>query len=152
MRKRDRQTSEELYGDIISLPHPEPEKHKRMPLYKRAAQFAPFAALTGYGDAVEEAARYTEDYKELSEDETEQMDRKMMILQSKVEGTSGLTDFPEIRAVYFRPDEKKVGGAFYEISGRVKKIDGANRQLVMEDGRMIPIKNIIDLDGEIFDL
>lgn len=131
------------YGDIINLPHYEPKNHPRMAPEKRAAQFAPFAALTGYGDAVEEAARYTEREMTLSQDELEELDRKMSLLLARADRN------PEIRILYFKPDEKKAGGSFLEARGRIKKIEYQRRHFLMEDGTKIPFDHIIDLDGDL---
>ena len=146
MMKKDQKRevgAEALYGDIIHLLHFEPKNHKRMSPYKRAAQFAPFAALTGYGEAITEASRYTEKNIDLSEDASDRMDRKLTFVQEEIE--KGME--PEISIVCFRPDVKKDGGIFVEIKGRVKKIDTYEKALVFQDGQRIPIKNIVDMDG-----
>ncbi len=140
MRGEKKQSVEDLYGDIIELPHFEPKRHMRMSLYKRAAQFAPFAALTGYGDAVKEVARYTEKGIELSEDEADQMDRKLMLLLSRN------SEKPDISFYYFKPDEKKTGGSFCSLTGKIKKIDFINRELCLEDGQRILLENILDME------
>ena len=140
MRGEKKQSVEDLYGDIIGLPHFEPKRHMRMSLYKRAAQFAPFAALTGYGDAVKEVARYTEKGIELSEDEADQMDRELMLLLSKN------SEKPDITFYYFKPDERKTGGAFCSLTGKIKKIDFINRELCLEDGQRILLENILDME------
>ena len=139
MNGKKKQSAEDLYGDIIELPHFEPKRHKRMSLYKRAAQFAPFAALTGYGEAVEEVARFTEQGIELSEDETDQMDRKLMLLLSKDEN-------PDISFSYFKPDEKKCGGSFCTVTGKIKKIDSMKKELCLENGQRILLRNILDME------
>ena len=136
--------AEELYGDIIHLPHYEPKRHKRMDLYKRAAQFAPFAALTGYGDSIDEAARYTDERMDLSEDENSRMDRLITILQAEMDKA------PEICVTHFVPDENKTGGSYIVTEGRVKKIDPTDRSLVMYGGKKIRLEHIIDMSGEIF--
>lgn len=136
------QRAEDLYGDIIHLPHFEPKNHKRMSLYKRAAQFAPFAALTGYGDAIIEASRFTEKNIDLSEDASDQMDRVIVHLQEEIERGKE----PEISMVCFLPDDKKEGGNFMEVTGRVKKIDAYDRALIFQDGQRILIKNIVNID------
>ena len=138
-------TAQDQYGDIIHLPHYEPKRHKRMELYKRAAQFAPFAALTGYGDAIDETARYTDEVMDLSEDENSRMDRLVTILQAEMDKA------PEIRVTHFVPDGNKAGGSYVETKGRVKKIDPTGRSLVMYDGKKIQLEHIIDMSGEIFD-
>ena len=140
MRGEKKPSAEELYGDIIGLPHFEPKKHMRMSLYKRAAQFAPFAALTGYGDAVKEVARYTEKGIELSEDEADQMDRKLMLLLSRN------SEKPDITFYYFKPDEKKTGGSFCSLTGKIKKIDFVGKELCLEDGQRILLENILDME------
>ena len=146
MMKKDQKTeqvnrSEDLYGDIIHLPHFEPKNHERMSPYKRAAQFAPFAALTGYGDAITEASRYTEKNIDLSEDASDRLDRKLILLQEEIE--KGMD--PEISMVCFSPDEKKDGGAFVEVKGRLKRIDAYGKALVFHDGQRIPIRDIVDI-------
>ena len=140
MKTDKKQSAEDLYGDIIDLPHFEPKNHMRMSLYKRAAQFAPFAALTGYGEAVKEVARYTEKGVELSEDETDQMDRKLMLLLSKD------SEKPEITFYYFKPDEKKAGGSFHSLTGRIKKIDLMKKEPSLEEGQRIQLQNILDME------
>lgn len=144
------------YDDIINLPHYEPKNHPRMAPEKRAAQFAPFAALTGYGEAVEEAARYTEREMTLSQDELEELDRKMSILLARTGQNASHQDpgaeparGPEIRILYFKPDEKKAGGSFREARGRIKKTEYQQRHFLMEDGTKIPFDHIIDLDGDL---
>ena len=131
--------AEVLYGDIIDLPHYEPKKHERMDLYKRAAQFAPFAALTGYGDAIDEVSRYTDQGMELSEDEKDRLDYLIRTLMQDAE------EEPEVSLIHYVPDERKSGGSFKETAGRVKKIDTTKKALIMEDGQMILIEQIIDM-------
>ncbi|NMA84347.1 MAG: YolD-like family protein [Epulopiscium sp.] len=131
------------YDDIINLPHHESKTHPRMSKLNRAAQFSPFAALTGYDMAIKEAARLT--YKRIELDETEKsvLDEKMRIIQDT------LSSKPEITITYFQPDEKKLGGAYLSITGIVKKIDGYNRSILMQDGTRIGIEDIISITGEI---
>ena len=130
----------EEYADIIDLPYRKSEKRRHMSLYNRAAQFAPFAALTGYGDAVKEVARYTEKEIDLSEDEADQMDRKLMLLLSKN------SNKPDITFYYFKPDEKKTGGSFHSLTGKIKKIDFVKKELYLEDGHRILLQNILDME------
>ena len=101
------------YGDIIRLPHHVSSVHPHMPVSDRAAQFAPFAALTGYGDVIKETARQTDARPELSEDEKEALDYKIQLAC----GLPG--DKPEITITCFVPDEKKSGGAYHIASGRI---------------------------------
>ena len=142
MNQKDGSTyrAQELYGDIINLPHYEPKNHPRMTLYKRAAQFAPFSALTGYGEAVEEVARYTENPADLSEDQMEELNYRLDILQSR------LDTGPDIRVTYYKPDERKAGGAYLTVTGKAMKIDRLKGYLALADGRQIPLKYIVELD------
>ncbi|MBQ9155903.1 MAG: YolD-like family protein [Eubacterium sp.] len=142
MNQKDGSTyrAQELYGDIINLPHYEPKNHPRMTLYKRAAQFAPFSALTGYGEAVEEVARYTENPADLSEDQMEELNYRLDILQSR------LDTGPDIRVTYYKPDERKAGGAYLTVTGKVMKIDKLKGYLALADGRQISLKYVVELD------
>lgn len=129
------------YDDIIDLPHYEP-KHKRMPIENRAAQFAPFAALTGHHAAIEETARLTEKIIELSDEEKQEISKKLSLA---VEYQS------KILITVFVPDSLKEGGSYQEIIGVIKKFDLTERMIVMSDNTAVPIDNVTDLKGEIFD-
>ena len=133
------------YDDIIDLPHFVSKNRPHMSDYDRAAQFAPFAALTGYGDTIKEAARLTDSFKELSETEKEILDIKLTILQNH------LQDEPEIEVLYFVPDEKKKGGSYSEKRIRVRKIDTQRKAIISADKEEFEIKAIRDLNGELFD-
>lgn len=102
-------------------------------------QFAPFAALTGYGDAVKERARLTKARPQLDEEEMEQINRKLLWLRGH------LDQQPEIAVTYFLPDQRKEGGAWAEVYGKLKKIREGEGRLVMEDGRVIPIQDLIEI-------
>ncbi|MDO4805542.1 MAG: hypothetical protein Q4A32_12095, partial [Lachnospiraceae bacterium] len=102
------------YEDIVNLPHHVSQKHPPMEMLKRAAQFAPFAALTGYDDVVDEAARLTYDKAELAGESFDDMNRKLV---AAIDGKQ------EVTVTYFRPDEKKTGGAYVSVTGRIKKIE-----------------------------
>lgn len=128
------------YEDIIHLPHYEPRNHPRMPLYKRAAQFAPFSALTGYEDQVEEAARHVEFRQELSEEEIRRISEQLMVIRDSRQKER------QIRLRYFKKDEKKEGGSFQEIRGKVKRLDDYNRILVMEDGPAVHFEDIMEIE------
>ena len=130
-----RQSEKWPYEDIINLPHHVSDTHVPMPMIKRAAQFAPFAALTGYEAAVSETARLTDNMIELTDTAVDELDRRMR------EGMDG-----RMTITYFVPDEKKAGGSYNKISGRVKKID--MNQIVMEDGLRIPKNCVVDVDEE----
>ena len=133
------------YDDIIGLPHHVSDNHKKMPMSQRAAQFAPFAALSGYEDAIEEAARHTEARPVLSEDIKEIIEYKLRIISeySEDEASADIT--------YFVPDEKKDGGRYESASGKVKKIDKEGGCVIMENKVKIPIQDIIDISGDLFD-
>ena len=129
------------YDDIIDLPYPYPSKHKKMTLYDRAAQFAPFAALTGFEDQIDETGRYTEKRIEITEE-------RRGILDSKLEEI--LNEAPDslIRVSFFVPDKEKDGGSYSIYKGRIKKIDQIERKLVFEDGKCIALDDITDLGRE----
>ena len=130
----------EDYSDIINLPHHVSKNHPQMPMEARAAQFAPFAALTGYDAVIHETARLTDRQVELEEYDNERLNRKFAEL------ITILDDHPEITVSYFLPDELKVGGSYTTASGTVKKIDTYENLLWMDDGTKIPIANIMDID------
>lgn len=133
------------YEDIIHLPHHVSETHPRMSRLNRAAQFSPFAALTGYGAAIQEAGRLTDRKIQLDEDSQAVLDRKLAILREQ------LSKHPEVAVTYFQPDGKKDGGAYASFSGQVKKIQDYEQLLVFTDGTQIPFSDILDLDGEMFE-
>ena len=129
------------YDDIMDLPHHRSKTRPRMSLLNRAAQFSPFAALTGYGETVKEAARLTTPEIELSEDRRAELDRKLEILKSS------LPSCPEVTLVFFVGDAKKEGGEYQTVRGRIKKIDPCGRVIVLADQRRIPIDHILDIRG-----
>jgi len=132
------------YDDILNLPHHVSASRPHMSAIERAAQFAPFAALTGYDAAVRETARLTDARLELDEYEKEALNDKLRVLDENLE--SG----PEVTITYFLPDGKKAGGAYVTASGTVKKIDGYERVVVLEDGGRIPIDEIAGIDSGLF--
>lgn len=127
------------YDDIIHLPHHVSAVHPHMSAANRAAQFAPFAALTGHKDEVREAGRYTDKKIELDEDEKAALDRRLQYIRTE------LSQSPEITVTYFLPDERKEGGCYVTEQGVVKKIDEYRRCFVMKDGLEIPIRDIINI-------
>ena len=131
------------YDDIINLPHHVSERHPQMSMYNRAAQFAPFAVLTGHDSAITEAARLTEAEEELSESDAEVLNRKLAYLQS-------LDEKPTISVTYFVPDDKKEGGSYHTATGIVKSVEPDKGVLQFEDGTGIPVIRIKDIDGECF--
>lgn len=128
------------YDDIVNLPHHTSATRPRMPVGDRAAQFAPFAALTGYDDAVQETARLTDKKLDLTEDAMGELNEKLQLLQES------LDDHPFIVITYFVPDKKKAGGAYIDLGGTVKKIDDFERMVVMTDGTKIPIGDILEIE------
>lgn len=132
------------YDDIINLPHHISTVHTHMSLHDRAAQFLPFAALTGYEDAIKETGRLTKERISLSESEIESLNERLHII-SEEQGSH-----PKISVTYFVPDEKKDGGAYETAEGFVRRIDEYRHVLIMTDGRQISMEDIIELDGEIF--
>ena len=129
----------ENYEDIINLPHHISKKHRPMPREARAAQFAPFAALTGYESDVNEAARYTGKRRELGEYKTDRLNRRINEIRDGIHGNT------EVIITYFKPDEKKAGGEYLNIGGRVRKIDDYGRTLTLTSGALIPLDDICEI-------
>lgn len=127
------------YDDIINLPHHVSSTRPHMSIEERAAQFSPFAALTGHEDAIKETARQTEWEIILDENELEILDEKLKAI------LSDKSDNKNIKVVYYVPDENKNGGKYVECSGRVKKMDEYRHVLVMEDGTEINVGRIADI-------
>ena len=124
------------YDDIINLPHPVSKNHPQMPFRDRAAQFAPFAALTGHDAAIKETARLTDERLELSEEVIAQLNEKINIIRNNI----GIEQ--NVSITYFIPDAKKAGGSYVTYSGIVKKIDEYEKTLWMEDGTVIAIEEL----------
>ncbi|MCR5591687.1 MAG: YolD-like family protein [Lachnospiraceae bacterium] len=124
------------YSSIINHPHHQSKTRPHMSMTARAAQFSPFAALTGYGEAVEETGRLTDEKIILDEDSIEELNRKLnMISQGK----------SDVAITHFLPDALKMGGSYIISSGSVKKIDAVENKVIMEDGTVIPIEDIFDI-------
>lgn len=132
------------YDDIINHPHHQSKTRKHMSQRDRAAQFAPFAALTGYDDSVREAARWTDEKIELGEVQTDAVNARLNFIAEH------LDDKPYIVVTYFKPDEKKSGGAYLTAEGQVKKIDEYQHCIVFTDKRTIQFENILDIQCEMF--
>ncbi len=132
------------YDDIINLPHHQSSVRPRMSLDDRAAQFAPFAALTGHAAAIKETARYTENKTELEEADIELLNSRISYIMEN------LDSIPYISVTYFLADSQKSGGAYLTVSGSIKKIDRYKKKLIMEDNTEIPFEDISHIDGEIF--
>ena len=125
------------YDEILSLPHHVSQTRPRMPMQDRAAQFAPFAALTGYDDVIREARRVTDDRVELDEGALDLLGAKMRWLSEH------LAESPQVTITYFRPDERKSGGEYLTVSGVVKKIDVDERVVWLGDGTKLRMEEIL---------
>lgn len=134
----------ETYDDIIHLPHHVSKRHSQMSLYNRAAQFAPFAALTGYEEAIIETARLTAPKVDMMEDNQQLLDRKLALL------SYSLREQPTVSITYFQPDKKKSGGQYLTVTGVIKSIRDSERVILMADGKRVSIDTIINIDGDIF--
>ena len=115
-----------------------------MSLYNRAAQFAPFAALTGYEEAIIETARLTAPKVDMMEDNQQLLDRKLALL------SRSLREQPTVSITYFQPDKKKTGGQYLTVTGVIKCIRDSERVILMADGKSVSIDTIISIDGDIF--
>lgn len=133
------------YADILDAARPEPvPAHPRMPVRSRAAQFAPFAALTGHDDAIRETARLTDARIELDEGEQAVLDSKLQLLRRH------LPEQPAVQVTYFQPDARKAGGAYLTAAGAAKKLDAHAGLLILQDGTRIPVAEIVQIDGALF--
>ncbi len=128
------------YDDIIDLPHPTSQNHPRMSLYDRAAQFSPFAALTGHHAAIAETGRLTDQRIELDESEIARVDAELQHLQEL------LPDRPTVSITYFVPDERKSGGSYRTITSEVKRIDAVAGVIQMADRQLIPIADVFSIE------
>lgn len=128
------------YSDIINLPHHVSPRHLQMPMSDRAAQFSPFAALTGHEEAITETARFTDTWVEPDEDKKVELDEIINIIRSRLE------DEPEISCTCFQPDERKSGGAYTIVTGKVKKIDDFSHHIILKSGDSIDTRYIISLE------
>ena len=132
------------YDEIMGLPHHVSKTRPQMPMSDRAAQFAPFAALTGYDAAIKETGRLTDERIELDVEALSALDMKYQLLME------ALDEAPEVIITYFRPDERKAGGKYVSAVGAVKKIDDFERRITMRDGTRIPMDDVLSIDGELF--
>lgn len=130
------------YDAIINLPHHVSQTRPQMSRLERAAQFSPFAALTGYEDAVRETARLTDSQRELAEDEKLLLERRIQQMQAQLD--SGET--PAVSITWFRPDEKKSGGVYVTTEATVKRIDELERAVVLTNGEKIAVEAIIGIE------
>lgn len=132
------------YKDIINLPHKQSSRRPHMSLLDRAAQFAPFAALTGYEDAIKETGRQTDEQIILSEESLNILNLKYQIL------ADSLGEDNEIEVTYFVPDAAKTGGAYRSVRGIVKKLNEIEHLILLRDGTKIPMENVLSLEGAMF--
>lgn len=133
------------YAAIIDMPHHRSLTRQPMPMYDRAAQFSPFAALSGYGESIKETARQTDAGAVLSEDALAALDERLAVLLAAKEAE------PQVCVTYFKPDAKKSGGAYCRHCGAVKAADSIARQLVFSDGTAIDMAAVVAIEGTIFD-
>ena len=129
------------YDAIIELPHHVSQKRPQMSMHDRAAQFSPFAALTGYDEAVRETARFTNSQIELSEEELQALNMKYNALIEQLDKQ------PEVKFLYFVPDEKKTGGSYVTVTGIVRKVDKFKRVIILQSGETIQMDNVIDISS-----
>ena len=144
LREMKMENKNAQYSDIIDLPHHVSAVRPRMSMRERAAQFSPFAALTGYDAAIQETGRLTDHKIELSEDSLNELDRKHQIL------IEHRTELPEVTVTYFVPDERKSGGMYKTVAGKVMKIDERQKYMLLEDGIHIFFDEIFELNSELF--
>ena len=127
------------YEDIMHLSRPVSSRHLPMSMHDRAAQFSPFAALTGYDAAVEETSRLTDRQTELAESSNEALDQKIRAIQDVID------TLPEVTVTFFEPDLRKAGGAYRTVTGRVKKIDEYNKALILQDETAVQFWQLHDI-------
>ena len=137
-------TLKSKYDEIMGLPHHVSKTRPQMPMSDRAAQFAPFAALTGYDSAIKETGRLTDERIELDAEALSALDMKYQLLMDTFD------DAPEVTIAYFQPDERKAGGKYITATGAVKKVDDFERLITMQDGMKIPMDDVLSIDGELF--
>lgn len=125
------------YDDIINIKHFEPKFHKRMSVYSRSAQFAPFSALTGYEDSIDEMGRITEEKRILDDNKIESLSLKLdMIIKNKIK---------KVKITYFVRDLKKSGGKYLSKYVNIKKIDNLNKELYLENNERIKLSDLLDI-------
>lgn len=132
------------YADLLDRPRPTQHFRPPMARQERAAQFAPFAALTGHYAAIQETARVTQSRIQLTEDEKERLDYKQQLLQAHI------AQHPAVTVTYFLPDEKKDGGEYRILSGQLRGINLHRRMLRLMDGTEIALENIVELHSPLF--
>ncbi len=136
--------NEKKYADIIDLPHHVSKKRQQMSMAVRAAQFSPFAALTGHDAAIQETARLTDAQITFDEDSLADLNLKIQILLENEDRD------PDVSITYFEPDPLKSGGAYITVSGTIKKIDIENRTIILREGHAVSIDLIANIESDIF--
>ena len=134
----------EKYREIIDLPHHVSPTRPQMSMSDRAAQFAPFAALTGYDSAIKETGRLTDEKIELDEEALTDLNMRYQLL------VDALDEEPEVKITYFKPDERKSGGEYVTVTGTVKKVDDFERLITMQNGTKIPMDDVLAVDWDFF--
>ena len=134
----------EKYREIIDLPHHVSPTRPQMPMSARAAQFAPFAALTGYDSAIKETGRLTDEKIDLDEEALTDLNMRYQLL------VDALDEEPEVEITYFKPDERKSGGEYVTVTGTVKKVDDFERLITMQNGTKIPMDDVLAVDWDFF--
>ena len=132
------------YDDIIHLPHPVSERRAGIPMIDRAAQFSPYAALTGYEAVIEETGRQTDPVSELTESSNGELDEKFRILAANCHVT------PTVTVTWFEPDRYKVGGSYVTVTGRIKRVDDYEQVLHLTDNREIPMEAVRSINCDLF--
>ena len=128
------------YEDIVNLPHHVSPRRAPMSLHDRAAQFSPFAALTGYEETIEETARLTDDFRELDVGGVGELDEKLRMLEADLQNQ------PQVTVRYFCPDSRKQGGTYVTIRGRVRKIDPSSQTMLLTDGQILHFSRIYGIE------
>lgn len=132
------------YDEIINLPHHVSKTRPQMPMSDRAAQFAPFAALTGYDSVIKETGRLTGERIELDEEALNDLNMRYQLL------VDALDEEPEVEITYFKPDERKSGGEYVTVTGTVKKVDDFERLITMQNGTKIPMDDVLAVNWDFF--
>lgn len=132
------------YADILSMPRPTTYARPPMSRQDRAAQFAPFAALTGHEAAIGETARVTQPRRYLTDDEKEQLDRKQQLLQARAD------ENPPVTVCYFQADPRKAGGSYQTITGHLRGVNTQKRLLRLVEGNELSLNDIIEIDSPLF--
>ena len=132
------------YGDMMYYPRPYSRRHASMSRLDRAAQFAPFSALTGYEAAVQETARLTDPFSEANEDAEERLNAKLLFLADHLEQS------PTVTITVFQPDTRKAGGSYVRISGTIQRMDSVFQTILLRDGQKIQMKYICEIESDLF--